>query len=68
MVLMDLFSGQKWRDSQKTDLGMQQEGRRERTRCMETATWRLVTPDVKYRANGNLPYDSGSSNRGSVTI
>ena len=35
MVLMDLFSGQKWRDSQKTDLGMQQEGRREETeRCM----------------------------------
>ena len=47
MVLMNLFSGQKWRDSQKTDLGMQRERRRERTRCMETVTWRLVTPDVK---------------------
>ena len=30
-------------------------------------TWQLTLPYVKYTANGNLLYDSGNSNWGSVT-
>ena len=36
-------------------------------RCMERVTWKLTIPYVKYITNGNLLYDSGNSNRGSVT-
>ena len=39
----------------------------ERVRCMERVTWKLTLPYVKYVANGNLLYDSGNSNRGSVS-
>ena len=62
MVLTNLFSGQQWRNRQKTNLRTQGEGRRERVRCMETVTWKFVTPYVKSIANGNLLYDSGNSN------
>ena len=34
---------------------------------MERETWKLTLPYVKWIANGNLPYDSGKSNWGSVT-
>ena len=37
-------------------------------RCMERVTWKFTVPNVKYTANGNSLYDSGNSNRGSVTI
>ena len=30
-------------------------------------TWKLTSPYVKEIANGNLLYDSGNSNRGSVS-
>ena len=43
-------------------------GEKERVRCMERVTWKLTTPYVKQTTNGNLPYDSSNSNRGSVTI
>jgi len=39
----------------------------ERVRCMERITWKLALPYVKQRANRNLLYDSGNSNRGSVS-
>ena len=68
MVLMNLLSGQQWRNRQKPDLRTQGQGRRERVRRMETVTWKFVTPYVKSIANGNLLHDSGNSNRGSVKI
>ena len=39
----------------------------ERVRCVERVTWKLTLPYVKYTAHGNLLYDSGNSNRGSVS-
>ena len=39
----------------------------ERVRCMERVTWKLTLPYVKSIANGNSLYDSGNSNRGSVS-
>ena len=40
--------------------------RKERVRCMERITWKLILLCIKQITNGNLPYDSGNSNRGSV--
>ena len=34
---------------------------------MERVTWKLTLPYVKKRANGNLLYSSGNSNRGSIS-
>jgi len=34
---------------------------------MERVTWKLILPHANQTANGNLLYDSGNSNRGSVT-
>ena len=31
---------------------------------MERVTWKLTLPDVKWRADGNLLYDSGNSDAG----
>ena len=39
----------------------------ERVRCKERVTWKLTLPCVKQIANGSLLYDSGNSNRGSVS-
>ena len=39
----------------------------ERVRCMERVPGKLTLPYVKQKANGNLPYDSGNSNRASVS-
>ena len=36
-------------------------------RCMERVTWKLTIPYVKHIANGNLLYDSGNSNRDSIS-
>jgi len=52
---------------QKTDLWTWGQGRREKMRCMERVTWKFTIPYIKQIANGNLLYDSGNSNRGSVT-
>ena len=38
----------------------------ERLRCMERVTWKVTVPNVKWKANWNLLYGSGNSNRGSV--
>ena len=62
--------------TQKTDLQTQwgggrgwcwEEGRKERVGYMERVTWKRKLPYVKQTANGNLLYDSGNSNWGSVT-
>ena len=39
----------------------------ERVRCMETVTWKVTVPNVKWIANWNWLYGSGNSNRGSVS-
>ena len=41
-------------------------GREERGGRMETVTWKHTLPYVKQIADGNVLYDSGNSNRGSV--
>ena len=43
------------------------EGRKEKGRCMDRVTWKFTITYVKLIASGNLLYDSGTSNRGSVT-
>ena len=35
---------------------------------MERLTWTFPIPHVKQIANGDLPHDSGNSNRGSGTV
>jgi len=42
-------------------------GREERVGYMERVTWKHILPYVKYIANGNLLYDPGNSNRGSIS-
>ena len=42
-------------------------GTKETVRCTERVTRKLTVAYVTYIANGNLLYDSGNSNRGSVT-
>ena len=39
----------------------------ERVRCVERVTLKLILPYVKQIANGTSLYDSGNSNRGSVS-
>ena len=69
MVLMKLFAGQQWRHEHREHLRTWWDrGRKEMVGCMETVTWKLTFPYVKQIANGNLLYDSGNSNLGSVTI
>ena len=41
-------------------------GRKEMVGCMERVTWKHALPYVKQVTNGNLLYDSGNSNQGSV--
>ena len=46
-------------ENRLTDMGRGEE----RVRCVERVTWKLTLPYVKWRANGNLLYGSGNSNR-----
>ena len=64
MYLMN-SSGETDIENKLMDMG---KGRREMARHIEKATWKLVILYVKYIGNGNLLYESGNSNRGSVTI
>ena len=63
MVLKNLFTGQQWRniENRLTDLAG------ERVRCMARVTWKLTLSYVKYIADRNLLYDSGNSNRSSLS-
>ena len=55
------------KQTQRTDLWTWEEGRRVKVRRMERVTWKFTIPYVKQIASGNLLYDSGTSNRGSIT-
>ena len=50
-----------------TETRLTDKGKRKKVRCMERVTWKLVLPHAKQPANRNLLYDSGNSNRRSVT-
>ena len=66
MVLKNLLqdsNGETDIENRLTDRGRGEE----RVRCMTRVTWKLTLPYVKQLANGNLLYDSGNSNRGSVS-
>ena len=66
MLLKNLFtelSGETDRENRLMDMGRGEE----RVRCMETVTWKLTLPYVKWITNGNLLYVSGNSNRDSVS-
>ena len=66
MVLKNLLqdsNGETDIENRLTDMGRGEE----RVRCMKRVTWKLTLPYVKQLANGNLLYDSGNSNRGSVS-
>ena len=70
MGLVNLFSGQQWRNRHREQtyghgVGVGEEGEGE---SMKRVTWKLTIPYGKQIANGNLLYDSGNSNRGSVTV
>ena len=41
MALMNLFSGQQWRNRPREQTHGHGEGRREQGRCMERVTWKL---------------------------
>jgi len=47
MAPMNLFSGQQWRNRQRTDLWTWREERREEERYMERVTWKFAIPYVK---------------------
>ena len=64
-----LIAGQQWRHRHREQKTYGHGGGgEERVEGMERVTWRHTLPYVKQIANGNLLYDSGRSNRGSVTI
>ena len=66
MVLKNLLqdsNGETDIENRLTDMGRGEE----RVRCMKRVTWKLTLPYMKQLANGNLLYDSGNSNRGSVS-
>ena len=67
MVLINVFEEQQWRNRHREQT-YRGKGRRETVRCMERVTWKLIIPCAKYIGNGNLLYDSGNSNRGSMMI
>ena len=69
MVLMKLFARQQWRHRHREQTYGDRVGgeRKDRVDCMDRVTWKLTLPYVKETANGNLLYDSGDSNQGSVT-
>ena len=68
MVLMNLSTGQQWRNKHREQICGHVGRGGERVRCMERVTWKLTIPYGKEMANRNLRYDSGNSNMGCVTI
>ena len=52
------------KQTQKTDLWKQWEGRKQKVRRMKRVTWKLTKPYVKQIANRNFLYASGNPNRG----
>ena len=70
MVLMNLFPGQQWRHRHREQAyGYGKGGRRKkRVIRMERVAWKQTLSNVKWIASGNLLYDSGNSNWGSLTL
>ena len=66
MVLMNLFAGEQWKCRPREQTCGHRVGK-ERVGQMERGAWKHTLPYVKQLANGNLLYDSGNSNQGSVT-
>ena len=69
-VLMNLFAGQQWRHRHREQTYGHSRGwcwKKERVGRRERVTWKHTSPYVKQIASRNLLYDSGNSNRGSVT-
>ena len=54
-------------DIENTPMDMLGGEMKETVRCMERVTWKLTIPCIKWIANGNLLYDSGNSNKVSIT-
>ena len=67
MALMDLFSGQQWR-SRHREQTYGHRGRAGEGEMSGESNREASITVCKETANGNLLYDSGNSNRGSVTI
>ena len=66
-ALMNLCSGQQWRHKQRTDLQTQQLGEEGGGGTKGESNMEAYTLScVKWITNGNLLYDSGNSNQGSV--
>ena len=53
------------KQTERTDYWTWGRGRKGRI-CMQRVTWKPTLPYVRQTAKGNMPCDSGSSNRGSV--
>ena len=67
MILKNLFAGQKWRCRHR-ELTCGHGGEvKERVGRTERVAWKHTLSYKKLIASGNLLYDSGSSNQGSVT-
>ena len=68
MVLMNLFAEQQWRHRHREqNYGLREQGRGEGGTNGESSKETYSLLYVKEPASGNLLYDSGSSNQGSVT-
>ena len=67
LVLVNLFSGQQWRNRERI-YGHGGRGGGRWLRCRERVTWKVTLPYVKQMASGNLLCDPGNSNRASVTV
>ena len=63
MLWKNLFTGQQWRNGHREQTYGDMGRGEERVRCVERVTWKLTLPYVKWRANRNLLYGSGNSNR-----
>ena len=66
MVLINLCPGQQWRNRHREETYGHGESGGE-GEMYGKSTWKLTLKYVKQIANRNLLYDSGNSNRGSVT-
>ena len=61
MVLKNSLTGQQWRNRHRKQTYGHGERGGEGEMYLERVTWKLTLPYVKQIANGNLLYDSGSS-------
>ena len=67
MVLMNLFAGQQWRN-RENDLETWGKGKRGQSETDGKSNMETYNTICKTDSQWDLLYDSGNSNRGSVTI